>query len=84
MSELELISFSCKSSFFSIIGHNGGGYGHWRFAGAFAVVKRQSECGSKTAGIHVSQPVTIGVCYGAFFVISLQFSLFLVQYQLSQ
>jgi hypothetical protein len=23
--------------------------GIWRFAGAFAVVKRQSECGSKTA-----------------------------------
>jgi hypothetical protein len=36
--------------------------GIWRFAGAFAVVKRQSECGSKTAGMHVSQPVTIGVC----------------------
>jgi hypothetical protein len=23
------------------------GYGHWRFAGAFAVVERQGECGSK-------------------------------------
>ena len=33
-----------------------------RFAGAFAVVKRQSECGSKTAGMHVSQPMDIGVC----------------------
>jgi hypothetical protein len=31
--------------------------GIWRFAGAFAVVKRQSECGSKTAGMHVSQPM---------------------------
>jgi len=32
--------------------------GIWRFAGAFAVVERQSECGSKTAGMHVSQPMT--------------------------
>jgi len=31
----------------------------WRFAGAFAVVKRQGECGSKTAGMHVSQPMNI-------------------------
>ncbi|MBP1618346.1 MAG: hypothetical protein H6Q14_2173 [Bacteroidetes bacterium] len=38
--------------------------GIWRFAGGFAVVKRQSECGSKTAGMHVSQPMDIGVCYG--------------------
>jgi len=38
--------------------------GIWRFAGAFAVVKRQSECGSKTAGMHVSQPMDIGVCWG--------------------
>ena len=37
--------------------------GIWRFAGAFAVVKRQSECGSKTAGMHVSQPMHIGVCW---------------------
>ena len=36
--------------------------GIWRFAGAFAVVKRQGECGSKTAGMHVSQPMDIGVC----------------------
>jgi len=43
--------------------------GIWRYAGAFAVVKRQSECGSKTAGMHslsrlygISQPVPIGVC----------------------
>jgi hypothetical protein len=33
--------------------------GIWRFAGAFAVVKRQGECGSKTAGMHVSQQVNI-------------------------
>ena len=38
--------------------------GIWRFAGAFAVVERQGECGSKTAGMHVSQPMNIGVCYG--------------------
>jgi len=31
--------------------------GIWRFAGAFAVVERQGECGSKTAGMHVSQPM---------------------------
>ncbi|MBP1664484.1 MAG: hypothetical protein H6Q19_1624, partial [Bacteroidetes bacterium] len=36
--------------------------GIWRFAGVFAVVERQSECGSKTAGMHVSQPMNIGVC----------------------
>ena len=37
--------------------------GIWRFAGAFAVVERQGECGSKTAGMHVSQPMHIDVCY---------------------
>ena len=36
--------------------------GIWRFAGAFAVAQRQSECGSKTCEMHVSQPMTIGVC----------------------
>jgi len=41
--------------------------GIWRFAGAFAVVERQGECGSKTAGMHVSQPMNIGVCYGQLF-----------------
>ena len=29
--------------FFSKIPHNDRGYGHWQFAGAFAVVKRQGE-----------------------------------------
>jgi len=33
-----------------------------RIAGVFAVVKRQGECGSKTAGMHVNQPMDIGVC----------------------
>jgi len=28
----------------------------------FAVMKRQSECGSKAAGMHVSQPMNIGMC----------------------
>ncbi len=37
--------------------------GIWRFAGAFIVAQRQSECGSKTAEMHVSQPMAIGVCY---------------------
>ena len=50
--------------FFFRLAANDRGYGHWRFAGAFAVVKRQSECGSKTAEMHVSQPMDIGVCYG--------------------
>ncbi|MDD3323352.1 MAG: hypothetical protein PHS59_18100, partial [Paludibacter sp.] len=36
--------------------------GIWRFAGAFAVVERQSECGSKDREMHVSQPMNIGVC----------------------
>ena len=47
---------------FFTLTHNDRGYGHWRFAGAFAVVERQGECGSKTAGMHVSQPMRIGVC----------------------
>ena len=34
------------------------GYAHLRFAGAFAVVERQGECGSKTCQLHVSQPMT--------------------------
>ena len=37
--------------------------GIWRGAGAFAVVKPQGECGSKTCEMHVSQPMAIGVCY---------------------
>jgi hypothetical protein len=48
--------------FFFAVTANDRGYGHWRFAGAFAVVERQGECGSKTAGMHVSQPMNIGVC----------------------
>jgi len=37
--------------------------GIWRFAGAFAVVERQGECGSKTAGMHVSSQLRLGVSY---------------------
>jgi len=48
--------------FFSKLAHNDRGYGHWRFAGAFTVAMRQGECGRKTAGMHVSQPMNIGVC----------------------
>ena len=44
-----------KCLFIPATAPNDRGYGHWRFAGAFAVVKRQSECGSKTAEMH-SQP----------------------------
>jgi len=33
-------------------------------AGAFAVVERQGECGSKTAGMHVSQPMNIACVMG--------------------
>jgi len=36
------------SGFFFRLAANDRGYGHWRFAGEFAVVKRQSECGRKT------------------------------------
>jgi len=39
----------------------------WRFAGAFAVVKRQSECGSKTAGMRVSQAMDIRVLAVVFY-----------------
>ena len=49
-------------SFFRLAG-NDRGYGHWRFAGAFTVALRQSECGRKACEMHVSQQVTIGVCY---------------------
>jgi len=51
--------YKTLSLFFFALTANDRGYGHWRFAGAFAVVKRQSECGSKTAGMHVSQPMNI-------------------------
>jgi len=44
--------------------------GIWRFAGAFAVVERQSECGSKDRGMHVSQPMNIErVLGGRFFLV---------------
>jgi len=42
-----LIFYGVYVLYFFTIGANDRGYGHWRFAGAFAVVKRQSECGSK-------------------------------------
>ena len=56
------------------ITHNDRGYGHLRFAGAFAVVKRQGECGRKTSQLHVSQQVNIGVCYLLVFVVSVFFN----------
>ena len=51
--------------------------GIWRFAGAFTVAQRQSECGSKTCRMHVSQPMTIGVCYA--FVLFLLFGLLSIE-----
>ena len=41
---------------------NDRGYGHGRFAGAFAVAQRQSECGRKDCQKHISRPKRIGVC----------------------
>jgi hypothetical protein len=34
-----------------------------RFAGVFTVAKRLGKCGRKTSKLHVSQQVSIGVCY---------------------
>ena len=41
---------------------NDRGYGHPAVCGSFTVALRQSECGRKTCGMHVSQQVNIGVC----------------------
>ncbi len=43
---------------------NDRGYGRPAVCGSFTVAKRNSECGSKTIGTHVSQQANIGVCYG--------------------
>jgi hypothetical protein len=55
-----------RSNFISILfftlAPNDRSYGHGQIAGVFPVVKRQSECGRKTAGMHVSQPMDIGLC----------------------
>jgi len=51
--------------------------GIWRFAGAFAVVERQSECGSKNCGMHVSQPMTHRRVLGVVFYPQPSFSLFM-------
>jgi hypothetical protein len=40
------------------------GYGHPAVCGSFTFAKRKGECGRKTSGMHVSQQVSIGVCYG--------------------
>ena len=42
--------------------------GIWRFAGAFTVAQRQSECGSKNLRNARQPPMDIGVCYSQFFV----------------
>ena len=55
--------------------------GIWRFAGAFAVVKRQSECGSKTRRNARQPPMRIGVCQGlgarSFYFILIRFKIYL-------
>jgi len=56
--------------FFFLLAANDRSFGHLPvsvtryvpFSGAFAVVERQGECGSKTAGMHVSQPMGKSVC----------------------
>jgi hypothetical protein len=48
-------------SIFCMFG-NDRGYGHPAVCGSFTVALRQSECGRKTCGMHVSQQVNIGVC----------------------
>jgi len=61
---------------------NDRGYGHWRFAGAFAVVKRQGELKISEANAGAKPPECIacpdnnldqpaneqGVCYVVFFI----------------
>ena len=59
VSSLSLSPFLIRSiSFFFRLAANDRGYGHWRFAGEFPVVERQGKCGRKTAGMHVSQPMS--------------------------
>ena len=70
MSVLQNVSIvECVFPFFLHLPLTTEAMGIWRFAGAFAVVERQSECGSKAAEMHslsrfigVSQPMNIGVC----------------------
>jgi|GEM_PF-3135376 len=50
--------------------------GIWRFAGAFAVVERQSECGSNTYQKHVSQPMSLRRVLGV--VINFLFQAYLI------
>jgi len=57
-----LESLKIRFLFFSTLAHNDQGYAHPAVCGSFTVAMRQGECGSKTAGMHVSQPVPIGVC----------------------
>ena len=49
---------------FSTMPHNDRGYGRPAVCGSLTVAKRNSECGRKTCGTHVSQQANIGVCYG--------------------
>ena len=59
---IRIVYWLSKGAVFFKVAANDRGYGHGRVAGVFAVAQRQGECGRKTAKLHVSQPVTIGVC----------------------
>jgi len=49
---------------------NDRGYGHPAVCGSFTVAKQNSECGSKTAGMHVSQPMNRRVLAAVFLFVS--------------
>ena len=61
------MSFKYTRFSFFAVAHNDRGYGHLAVCGSITVAQRQGECGSKTAGMHVSQPMNIGVCYAVGF-----------------
>jgi hypothetical protein len=42
------MNYNLSISIFFTIGNNARVYVYWRFAGVFAVLERQSECGRKT------------------------------------
>ena len=58
---IKIVYNLCFFSFFKLAA-NDRGYGHPAVCGSFTVAKRNSECGRKTCGMHVSQQVNIGVC----------------------
>ena len=56
--------------------------GIWRFVGAFAVVGRQSECGSKTSKLHVREPMDIE-CVGSSKAFHFNCFVFINEYDIS-